>query len=79
MPSETGTTTPRWRKITADAYRLGTDEDGFDEAFVTDPKTGFRREIWDVACDLDADGNVTLYTASPDDLSVKPDHPISVR
>jgi hypothetical protein len=67
-----------WRKITADQYRLGTDEEGFDEAFVQDAD-GWRREVWDVGCDLDDDGNVIIYTASANPLLVRPEHPISVR
>jgi hypothetical protein len=67
-----------WRKITADQYRLGTDEMGFDEAFVR-TANGFRREIWDVGCDLDDAGNVVLYTAAAEPTLVRPDHAIEVR
>lgn len=68
-----------WRKITADQYRLGTDDEGFDEAYVIDPANGFRRELWDVGCDLDEDGNVVLYTSAANPTLVLPTHPIEVR
>lgn len=67
-----------WRKITADCYRLGTDAEGFDEAFVRYPGGG-RREIWDVAADLDKDGNVVLWTAAAEPTRVRPESLIEVR
>lgn len=67
-----------WRNITADQYRLGTDPEGFDEAFIRDAN-GWWREVWDVGCDLDKAGNVVIYTAAAEPTLVRPDHPISVR
>lgn len=68
-----------WRKITADQYRLGEDpENGYDEARIKDPETGWYREIWDVGVDL-VEGNVVIITASPRDIHVPGDYPIEVR
>ena len=67
-----------WRKITADQYRTMSDPEGFDEAFLVDPDSGWRREIWDCGEHLHK-GQVVIYTALLDDILVDPDHPIFVR
>lgn len=67
-----------WRKITAEKYRTGADEEGFDEARIVDPHTGFSREVWDVACEQEC-GKVLIWTAAADPIGVPPDYPISVR
>lgn len=68
-----------WRTITADQYRIGGDAAGdFDEAYIKD-LAGWSREVWDVGCDHDENGNVVIYTAAADPLLVPPDHPVRVR
>ncbi|HRN83257.1 MAG TPA: hypothetical protein PK857_00435 [Hyphomicrobium sp.] len=67
------------RTITADQYRLGSDEEGYDEAFLIEPATGTQWELWDVRSNLDEDGNVVLYTAHQAPMHVRPDHQIYVR
>lgn len=73
-------TTPKWRTITADQYRVGGDACGdYDEAYIRPPTGSFSREAWDVDADLDTNGNVVIYTAAADPHHVPPDHPIRVR
>ena len=67
------------RTITAQQLMDGGEAGGdYDEAFVRDPATGTRREVWDVGCKL-VDGNVVIYTALPNDILVPPRYPIEVR
>lgn len=68
-----------WRKITADQYRRGEDpEDGYDEARIVDPETGWHREVWDVGEHL-VGGKVVIITAAPHEIYVDPSYPIAVR
>jgi hypothetical protein len=68
-----------WRKITADQYRLGEDpDDGYDEARIKDPETGWYREVWDVGEKLYR-GYVSIETAKRDPILVPLDYPIEVR
>lgn len=69
-----------WRKITAEQYRVGGDASGdFDEAFIIDPDTGLRREVWDVGIDRTDDGSVVIYTCRAEPHIVPQDYKIAVR
>lgn len=67
-----------WRKITAEQYVKNDDAEGFDEAFIRCPATGFRREVWDAGSETD-NGKIAIYTAAAEPMMVDPSHPIEVR
>lgn len=68
-----------WRKITADQFRLGEDpENGYDEARIKDPETGWHREVFDVDEHL-RNGRVAIETANNEAILVPTDYPIEVR
>lgn len=67
---------PSRRKwITAIEYQRGPFPDDMDDAYVELPGRTLLSAVWDVGCELDADGKVVLYGAF-DDAHVSPNTPI---
>jgi hypothetical protein len=68
-----------WRTITAQTYMNGTDPEGYDEVFITDPATGFKREVWDCGIEKDDAGKIAIYTSDAEPIYVEPSYRLHVR
>jgi hypothetical protein len=69
----------KWRTITAQVFMDGTDPEGYDEVYFTDPATGFRREVWDCGIEKDDAGRIVIYTSAAEPRYVDPSYELSVR